>query len=92
MATLRETVASGGTPEEDGDVRFLRRLVAILAATRKAKGLTLRELGKSTGYNWGYLSRAERGLTQPGVVSLCKWCRALDLSFAEAVREASQGG
>lgn len=90
MATLHETGMSGASPEEDGDVIFLRRLVDLLTATRKNKGITLRELGKLTGYNWGYLSRAERGLTQPGVVSLCKWCRALDLSFVEAVRKASQ--
>ena len=90
MSLPHMTAASGNVPEADSDVAFLRGIVAILVATRKSRGVTLRELGESTGYNWGYLSRAERGLTQPGVVSLCKWCRALGLDFVGVAQQAKE--
>lgn len=36
---------------------------AIVRATRKARGLTLAELGKRTGYSAAQVSRYERGIT-----------------------------
>ncbi len=83
MATLRTPTASG-----DKDLRFLAVIVAVLAKERQSKGITLRELAADTGYNPGYYSRAERGLTEPGVVSLCRWSRALGLDFVEVARRA----
>lgn len=82
MATSHTPTA----PIGDEDLRFLADIVAILAMERQSKGITLRELGAETGYNSGYISRAERGLTQPGVVSLCKWSRALGLDFVEVAQ------
>lgn len=77
-------------PDGDEDLRFLADIVAILATERQSKGITLRDLGRYTGYSWGQHSRAERGLTQPSFALLCKWCRALGLDFvdvAQRVRE-----
>ena len=82
MATLRTPPASDG----DEDSRFLAEIVAILATERQSKGITLRELGRYTGYNWGQHSRAERGLTQPSFALLCKWCRALGLDFVDVAK------
>jgi len=42
MVTPRGKVLSGGTPEEEGEVKFLRRLGTILAGTRMSKGLILK--------------------------------------------------
>ncbi len=78
-------------PHGDEDLRFLAEIVAILAAERRSKGVTLRELAADTGYNPGYYSRAERGLTEPGVVSLCRWCRALGLDFVEIAKRVKVG-
>jgi len=84
MAISRTPTASSG----DEDLRFLAALVAILAAERKSRGISLRELAAETTYNAGYYSRAERGLTEPGVVSLCRWWRALGLDFVEVAQRA----
>jgi transcriptional regulator with XRE-family HTH domain len=63
-------------------------MVSVLVLRRKALGMSLRQLGELAGYNWGYLSRAERGIAQPGVVSLCKWSRALGTDFIQVATEA----
>lgn len=84
MATSRTPPASDG----EKDLRFLAEIVAILATERQSKGITFRELGAETGYNSGYYSRAERGLTEPGVVSLCRWSRALGLDFVDVALQA----
>lgn len=82
MATPHDSPATDG----DEDLRFLAAIVAILATERQSKGITLRELGADTGYNWGQHSRAERGLTQPSFALLCKWCRALGLDFVDVAQ------
>lgn len=86
MATSHTPTALDG----DQDLRFLVEIVEILSTERESKGISLRELGADTGYNSGYLSRAERGLTQPGVVSLCKWSRALGLDFVDVAKQAKR--
>lgn len=88
MAHPQIPSASKGAPEGDEDLRFLAGIVAILAAERKSQGITLRDLGADTGYNPGYYSRAERGLTEPGIVSLCRWCGALGLDFVAVAQQA----
>jgi transcriptional regulator with XRE-family HTH domain len=75
--------ASDEPASGDEDVRFLAEIVAILAKARIDKGVSLRELGDWIGYDPGYLSRAERNLTQPGVVPLRRWCRALGTDFVD---------
>lgn len=55
---------------------------------REARGLTLRDLEKITGVNNAHLSRAERGLSEPGIVVLRRWCRALGLEFELVSKEA----
>ena len=84
MATSRTPPASDG----EKDLRFLADIVAILVTERKSRGISLRELAAETGYDSGYYSRAERGLTEPGVVSLCRWCRALGLDFLQVAKKA----
>ena len=84
------TSHSSPAPDGDEDLRLLHGIVAILAVERRSRGITLRELGAETGYNSGYYSRAERGETQPSLVSLCRWSRALGLDFvglAQRVRD-----
>lgn len=73
---------------EDQDAQLLGEVIARLVEERRRKGLTLRAVEVRTGYNSGHLSRAERGLVQPGFILLCRWCRALDLDFIEVCRAA----
>ncbi len=61
----------------------LLRIVEVLHSERLSKGLTLRKLSKMVDIDFTHLSRAERGLTQPGLVVLMRWCRALDLEIEE---------
>ena len=67
----------------DPDVDRLLRIVGVLHSERLSKGLTLRKLSKMVEIDFTHLSRAERGLTQPGLVVLMRWCRALDLEIEE---------
>jgi transcriptional regulator with XRE-family HTH domain len=69
------------SPSGDPDVDRLLRIVAALHSERIAKGLTLRQLSKMINVDFTHLSRSERGLTQPGLVVLLRWCRALDLEI-----------
>lgn len=87
MATSHDPPA----PDGDEDLRLLRGIVGILAAERRCRGITLRELGAESGYNAGYYSRAERGLTEPGVVSLCRWSRALGMDFVQVAQQVRDG-
>ena len=52
--------------------------------------MTLRDLEKATGVSNGHLSRAERGLSEPGIVVLRRWCRALNLEFETVCRESER--
>ena len=78
-----------GDPSGDPDLDALLRFVGILREARRQQGLTLRDLNGMMGINFAHLSRAERGLTQPGVVVLLRWCRALGLQFGEVWQQAS---
>lgn len=75
---------------DDPDEAYLRRFVLRLKEERIARGMTLRDLEKSTGINNAHLSRAERGLTEAGVVVLRRWCRALDLTFEDICLEIAE--
>ena len=72
----------------DPDEAYLRRFLERLKQERDAKGLTLRDLEKSMGVSNGHLSRAERGLSEPGIVVLRRWCRALGLDFEVVSRDS----
>lgn len=78
-----------GPPSGDPDLDVLLRFVGILRDSRQQQGLTLRDLTGRMGINFAHLSRAERGLTQPGLVVLLRWCRALGLRFGDVWRKAS---
>ncbi len=71
----------------DPDVDRLWRIVAILKAERLDKGYTLRQLSRMMNIDFTHLSRSERGLTQPGMVILMRWCRALDVEIESLFRK-----
>ena len=77
-----------GSPSGDPDVDRLLRIVSVLHSERIYKGLTLRKLSKMMGVDFTHLSRSERGLTQPGLVVLLRWCRALDLEIETLFRDS----
>ncbi len=76
---------SGG----DSDVEFLCRIVNRLVVQRKALGISLRQLSEATGYDFSYLSKAERGLAQPGLIPLRKWSHALGFPFSRLIASES---
>lgn len=49
----------------------------VLLAARKAAGLTQEELAARLGVDKGYISRVERGLTEPMVSTFYRLARAL---------------
>ena len=52
----------------------------IVRAARKARGLTLAELGERTGYSAAQVSRYERGVTQlTDIAVLRRFARALSI-------------
>lgn len=78
--------------DEDPDLEFLRRLVVLLSEGRTSKGISLRQLSMEIRYSYSYLSKVERGETQPGVVTLRRWARAVGLDFSQAVKAANDAG
>lgn len=85
MSSLKHDANPSGDPDMD----VLLGIVSILREKRRERGLTLRDLNGKMGIAYSYLSRAERGLSQPGLVVLLRWCRALDLRLADVLIQAS---
>jgi transcriptional regulator with XRE-family HTH domain len=81
-----------GVPSGDPDIDTLLIMVATLQRARKEQGLTLRDLAKRMNVSLAHLSRAERGLAQPGLVVLLRWFRALDLDFEAIYRQSRDTG
>ncbi|WP_353568048.1 helix-turn-helix domain-containing protein [Haloferula sargassicola] len=74
---------SSGDPDEE----HLRRIVSALKKERLRNGLTLRKLSAEMGVDFTHVSRSERGLSQPGLVILMRWCRALNLEIESLIRD-----
>jgi transcriptional regulator with XRE-family HTH domain len=87
MPQDRSLSASDHQSDEDEEARFLAEIIATLVRKRLDKGVSLKELGGWIGYDPGFLSRAERNLTRPGVIPLIRWAHALGTDFVDiAVR------
>jgi len=52
--------------------------------------MTLRQLSALTGYGFGYHGTVERGESEPGMVALLKWAKALSLNLAEILIQAEK--
>lgn len=61
--------------------RFDPRLGGEIRALRKAKRMTLGQLGQATGLSNGFISQIERGQNRPSVTALFKISRALGVSI-----------
>lgn len=66
-----------------------RTLGADIRALRKARGLTLTELGETLGRSVGWLSQVERGMSEPSITDLRFMARALDVSVSSLFRSAA---
>ena len=84
-------IRTDGNPSGDPDLDMLLKIVAILRESRLRQGLTLREMTEKMGISYAHLSRAERGLTQPGFVVILRWCKALNVEFGEVWRSVGGG-
>ncbi len=61
-------------------------LGADLRALRKARGLTLQDMGEALGRSVGWLSQVERGLSEPGITDLRHIAKLLDVSVSSLFR------
>ncbi len=59
-----------------------------LRRERQIQGLTLRELSARSGIDAGMISRAERNERWPSLSALLDLARAMELDFADMIREA----
>lgn len=75
---------------DDPGEAWLQRILKILRETRIKRGLPLRELTIKMKVHHAHLSRAERGLAQPGFVVLVRWCEALELDLESVIKEARE--
>ena len=66
-----------------------RTLGADIRALRKARGLTLAELGEVLNRSVGWLSQVERDLSEPSITDLRQMARALDVSVSSLFRSAA---
>ncbi|RKF14199.1 XRE family transcriptional regulator [Roseovarius spongiae] len=78
------------------DPNRMRSLGADLRALRKARGVTLADLGARLGRSVGWLSQVERDLSNPSVIDLRRIASALDapvsLLFGHAAVPAEEAG
>jgi len=66
-------------------------LVALGAAIRRcrlAKGVSQEELAHRSAVDRSYMSSIERGGQNPGIVSIVRIARAMDLTMTELMAEA----
>ena len=66
-----------------------RTLGADIRALRKARGLTLSELGDVLGRSVGWLSQVERDKSEPSISDLRQMAKALDVSVSSLFRSAA---
>lgn len=66
-----------------------RTLGADIRALRKARGMTLSDLGEALGRSVGWLSQVERDLSEPSITDLRQIARALDVSVSSLFRSAA---
>lgn len=88
MSVASGSSSSAGNPWDDQDLATVARIINILHQARQQQGFTLRELGKKMKVDFSHLGRAKRGVTQPSLMIIFRWCRALDLSFEEVIKKA----
>jgi transcriptional regulator with XRE-family HTH domain len=78
-----EADRSATTRDRGPDQAFGR----VLLRYRKAKRLTQEQLAWSTGMSRVYISDIERGLREPGLGTMLKLARALEVPAWEMMRE-----
>lgn len=66
-----------------------RTLGADIRALRKARGLTLVELGEALNRSVGWLSQVERDLSEPSITDLRMMARVMDVSVSSLFRSAA---
>lgn len=66
-----------------------RTLGADIRALRKARGMTLTELGQVLGRSVGWLSQVERDLSEPSITDLRHLAKALNVSVSSLFRSAA---
>lgn len=59
-----------------------------LGALRRARGLTLQEMGNRCGLSVSFLSQIERGLSAPSIVSLYRICQALGVPISQLLPDS----
>lgn len=61
-------------------------LGADLRALRRARGLTLQDMGDALGRSVGWISQVERGLSDPSITDLRHMAKLLDVSVSSLFR------
>jgi len=70
--------------------RFVFAVLGRLCEERQALGWSQEKLAEVSGIDLGVISRAERRQRIPGMASIMDMAVALDLDFADLVREAGK--
>lgn len=72
--------------DKEGQEKFLRKLGAAIALTRKQKGLSGAELARLCDMDAPNLTRIEKGRVNIGVSHLKRICEAMGVSLFELIR------
>ncbi|MFJ9174479.1 helix-turn-helix domain-containing protein [Streptomyces sp. NPDC102360] len=75
----RKPVADGPRPEDD---HLMRLLGVRIRSLRRARKLTLQQLGQSADLSHAFLSQLERGLTTASITTLNRIARTLDTTIS----------
>lgn len=87
-AARRPAAQRGEAPDDSG--RNAARAAAVgsrLRSLRQNQDMTLEELAEAAGFDKSYLSRLERGMKNPSIVTVLRLCEALDVPVAELLGE-----
>ncbi len=89
LQRLDRASAQDGIADQDHQVIDVAQLLEIddrvgaeIRDLRRARGLTLAEVGEATGLSQGYLSQIERGKSSPSVKALHSISRALSVTIS----------
>lgn len=83
LARVLQLIADRKGLATSGEAQLLARLGVTVRETRKARGLTLKQLARRTGLSVSLLSQIERAETAASIASLYRLARALGMPMSE---------
>lgn len=76
----------------DQDHAFVAAFLLLLRDARLDQGLSIRDVADRAGISHTLISRAERMERIPGIITMRRWVRALELDWHQVYQDAENAG